>query len=164
MDDANLTEAQRQAKGLGKGRGLAERAAATASGVNAPDPSERFSYFWNRDDAATRGYASTRGYKADREAGNLPYQRGAPGGAAGPASSTDCVGPAGPGGLPVDTELIEQRLGCNAPSAISNLWACHHCSSDLKRTIWYDKPSKYKGCYDDHKRYCGSRGLRGWER
>ena len=108
--DATLTEAERAAKGLGKGRGLAEQAAARA--INAPDPSARFSHFWTQDDTATWGYASTTEHKQDQAAGNLPYQRGAPGGAAGPASSTEYVGPAGPGGPPdpYPRELIENCL------------------------------------------------------
>ena len=110
-------------KGLGKGRGIE---AASAPPTSAPDPAIKFSTFWQLDDTARWGYASVQEYRADQEAENLPYQRGAPDGAAGSDTQISYVGPAGPGGPadPYPDSLIETCLQCNQPSALPNLWFC----------------------------------------
>ena len=67
-------------RNLGKGKGIA---AASAAPQRAPDPAVKYWEFWNRGDAARWGYPSIREFLEDQADNNLPYQRSAPGGAAG---------------------------------------------------------------------------------
>ena len=95
-----LTEAEKtetQVKHLGKRSGIA---AASAAPTRKPDPAVKYSEFWNRGDTARWGYPSMREFLEDQAEDNLPYQRGAPGGAAGSSSDTQMpyLSPAGPGG------------------------------------------------------------------
>ena len=98
----------------------------------------------------------------------LPYQRSAPGGAAGDASDTQIqyLSPAGPGGPadPYPAEKIFNCLQCNEPSAIINLWNCDRCSRMMKQQVYFHRRSKYKNCYDEHAHYCESKALFGWQR
>ncbi len=116
-DAPNLTEAEEremQVRALGKGKGIT---ALTAPPSKAPDPAVKFSTFWNRDSAARWGYASVKEFLQDQKDHSLPYQRSAPGGAAGSSSDTQMgyVGPAGPGGAvnPYPDDLIAPCLQCN---------------------------------------------------
>ncbi len=140
-----------QVHALGKGRGIQ---AASAAPTTKPDPAVKFSEFWNRGDTARWGYPSMPEFLQDQANEELPYQRGAPGGAAGHASDTriQYLSPAGPGG-PVDpypAEMIFKCLQCNEPSAIVNLWHCDRCSMMMGHTVYFHRRSKYKNCYDEH--------------
>ncbi len=167
-DEPTLTEAEKketQVQHLGKGRGIA---AASAAPTKKPDPAVKYSEFWNRGDAARWGYPSMREFLEDQAQDNLPYQRGAPGGAAGRSSDTQMpyLSPAGPGGPvnPYPAKMIFKCLQCNEPSAIVNLWHCDRCSRMMGEKVYFHRPSKYKNCYDEHTHYCCSRALFGWHR
>ncbi len=167
-DAPKLTEAEEretQVRNLGKGQGIA---AASAPPQRAPDPAVKYSSFWNREGTARWGYASVKEFLKDQADQNLPYQRSAPGGAAGSSSDSQMsyVGPAGPGGAvnPYPDELIQQCLQCNEPSAIINLWHCDRCSKMLNKKVYFHRPSKYKFCYDEHMHYCNTRALFGRQR
>ncbi len=143
---------EKQVEALGKGKGIT-KASAPAKGL--PDPAQLFSVFWDRGDAARWGYPSVQEFLQDKLNKNLPYQRGAPGGAAGSAQSY--LGP-------YRADQIFTCLQCNEPSAIINLWNCDRCSKMLKREVYFHRRSKHKNCYDEHTHYCESRALFGWQR
>ncbi len=146
-DEPTLNEDERaemQVHALGKGRGIQ---AASAAPTTKPDPAVKFSEFWNRGDTARWGYPSMPEFLHDQANDELPFQNGAPGGAAGNASDTriQYLSPAGPGG-PVDpypAEMIFNCLQCNEPSAIVNLWHCDRCSRVMGQTVYFHRPTKY---------------------
>ncbi len=126
-------KALKQVEALGKGRGI--QAASAAKTRKPPNPAILFSEFWNRGDTARWGCPSMPEFLQDQAKEELPYQRGAPGGAAGNAPDARLyLGPAGPGGPanPFPAEQIFSCLQCNEPSAIINLWNCDRCSKMLR--------------------------------
>ncbi len=119
-----------------------------------PDPAEEFSVFWDLGDAARWGCNSAPECRQDKMQHNLPYERRAPGGAAG---SAHCVGP-------YRKEDIAHCLQCNEPSAIVNLWKCERCTVEYKRDAYFHGYSMNKNCYEEHTHYCQSKTLYGWKR
>ena len=122
--------------------------------TNAPDPAQEFSEFWDLSDAARWGYHSLPEYRQDEWKHNLPYERRAPGGAAG---SAHYVGP-------YRKEDIAHCLQCKEPSAIVNLWKCERCTIEYKRDAYFHGYSMNKNCYEEHTHYCQSKTLYGWKR
>ena len=149
--DKEILRRQRRVEGLGKGAGIAK---ASQQKKGRPDPAEQFSIFWDQSDAARWGYPSVPEYLQDKTQHNLPFQRCAPGGAAG---SADYVGPYSP-------DRIFNCLQCNEPSAIINLWKCDRCTTECKKDTYFHCRSMNKNCYEEHTHYCESMALFGWKR
>ncbi len=143
---------EKQVEALGKGKGIT-KASAPAKGQ--PDPAQLFSVFWDRSDAARWGYPSVKEFLRDKRNKNLPFQRGASGGAAG--SSQDYLGP-------YSADQIFTCLQCNEPSAIINLWKCDRCSVVYGEDVYFHCRSMNKNCYEEHTHYCESKALFGWTR
>ena len=140
---------------LGKGKGIQ---AASAAAKGKPNPAILFSVFWDRGDTARWGYPSVQEFLQDKADQNLPYQRGAPGGAAGDAQGKEqYLGP-------YSAEQIFTCLQCNEPSAIINLWNCDRCSKMMGHEVHYHCRSRHKNCYEEHAHYCESKALFGWQR
>ncbi len=146
-----LLRRQRQVEALGKEKGIGK---ASQQRTGMPDPAEQFSIFWDQGDAARWGYPSVPECLQDKTQHNLPFQRCAPGGAAG---SAHYVGPYRP-------DQIFNCLQCNEPSAIVNLWKCDRCTMEYKEDTYFHGRSMNKNCYEEHTHYCESKALYGWKR
>ncbi len=158
-DDERVAE--QQVRALGKGRGIA---AASAAPTRQPEPAVKFSEFRNLREAARWGYPSVPEYLQDQADNNLPFQRGAPDGAAGSSTDTQAQHTWLMETAPCPKGELFNCLQCNKPSALINLRQCERCSAMLSKAVYYHRPSKCKNCYDEHAHYCESRALFGWRR
>ena len=129
-----------------------------------PEPAVNFSEFWNLGEAARWGYPSVPEYLQDQADNNLPFQRGAPDGAAGSSTDTQAQHTWLMETAPYPKEELFNCLQCNEPSALINLWQCDRCSVMMGEAVYYHRPSKCRNCYDEHAHYCESRALFGWRR
>jgi hypothetical protein len=152
-----------QVRNLGKGKGIA---AAPAAPQRAPDPAVN-----TRSSESQRGSALgisiNQRILEDQVDHNLPYQRSAPGEAAGSSSDTQMsyVGPAGPARCEsLSRRDIQQCLQCNEPSAIINLWHLRRLLRNDEEEGLFPSSFEYKNCYDEHTHYCCTRALFGWQR
>ena len=148
--------AERQVRHLGKGPGIA---AATRAPTAGPEPETKFSEFWQFREMARWGYPSVPDLLQGTESENLPYQLGAPDGAAGSSTDTQLVQ-----AVPHPKEEIFECLQCGEPSALTNLWQCNRCSRMMGKAVCFHCPSRYKNCYSAHAHYCESQSLFGWRR
>ncbi len=146
--------AERQERHLGKGPGIA---AATRAPTAGPEPETKFSEFWQFREMARWGYPSVPDLLQGTESENLPYQLGAPDGAAGSSTDTQLVQ-----AVPHPKEEIFECLQCGEPSALTNLWQCNRCSRMMGKAVYFHCPSRYKNCYSAHAHYCESQSLFGW--
>ena len=147
LDGELMKAAEALAKQKGTGKTSKKR-------TGTPDPAEEFSVFWEQGDAARWGYNSVPEYRRDKMQHNLPFERHAPGGAAG---SAHCVGP-------FRKADIFNCLQCNEPSAIVNLWKCDRCMLEYEQDAYFHGRSMNKNCYEEHIHYCESKTLYGWRR